>query len=158
VREEREPGHVWPVWRRRSTPRARMAALVRGHRGRVWGVGDGFFHCGLLADAPTTAFAWRPARWLAGLLLFVLLLLTPREFEMAVGSRRTGLLTGRPLKKWADVKRDLSDCEIATYERNSGRQSAVVLRCSCFLLTPADGVLYQSSQSNAIGRSRPERN
>jgi hypothetical protein len=31
------------------------AALVRGHRGRISGVGDGFFHCGLLADAPTTA-------------------------------------------------------------------------------------------------------
>ncbi|HOQ87572.1 MAG TPA: hypothetical protein PLQ89_17815, partial [Phycisphaerae bacterium] len=58
------------------------AALVRGHGGRV---SEGFIHCGLLADVPTTAFAWRPARCLAGLVLFVLLLLTRREFEMAVG-------------------------------------------------------------------------
>jgi len=35
------------------------AALRRGHRGRVvQHVG----HCGLLAEAPTTPFAWRPAR------------------------------------------------------------------------------------------------
>jgi hypothetical protein len=31
------------------------------------GVGERFFHCGLLADVPTTAFAWRPARCLEGL-------------------------------------------------------------------------------------------
>ncbi len=58
-----------------------LAALVRGHGGRV---GKRFFHRGLLSDMPTTAFAWRPARCLAGLVLFVLLLLTPRKFEMAV--------------------------------------------------------------------------
>jgi len=62
-------------------------ALLRGHRGRV---SEGFIHCGLLADVPTTAFAWRPARCLAGLVLFVLLLLTRREFEMAVGSETNG--------------------------------------------------------------------
>ena len=62
-----------------------LAALVWGHRG--W-VGDRVFHCGLLADVPTTAFAERPARCLAGLVLFVLLLLTRREFEMAVGCER----------------------------------------------------------------------
>lgn len=42
-----------------------LATLLRGHRGRIAGAGDGFFHCGLLADVPTTAFAWRPARCLA---------------------------------------------------------------------------------------------
>jgi hypothetical protein len=67
-----------------------VSALLRGHRDRV---GDGFFHCGLLADVPTTAFAWRPARCLAGLVLFVLLLHTRREFEMAVGCGRNRLLT-----------------------------------------------------------------
>jgi hypothetical protein len=63
------------------------AALVRGHRGRVVGQ---FWHCGLLADVPTTAFAWRPARCLAGLMLLVFLLLTRRRFEMSVGSETDG--------------------------------------------------------------------
>ncbi|NLW36829.1 MAG: hypothetical protein GXY80_15335 [Syntrophorhabdus aromaticivorans] len=60
-----------------------LAALVRGHRGRVPGIGDGFFHCGLLADVPTTACPSGPARCLAGLVLFVLLLLTRREPALA---------------------------------------------------------------------------
>ncbi|NLE29120.1 MAG: hypothetical protein GX629_05570 [Phycisphaerae bacterium] len=63
---------------------------MRGHRCRL---SEAFFHCGLLADAPTTAFAWRPVRCLAGLVLFVLLLLTRRKFEMAVGCEGNRLLT-----------------------------------------------------------------
>jgi len=72
-------------------------ALLRGHRGRV---SEGFIHCGLLADVPTTAFAWRPARCLAGLVLFVLLLLTRREFEMAGTGGTSKLVTLYILHCW----------------------------------------------------------
>jgi len=55
------------------------------------------FAQGAAAGKPATTFAWRPARCPAGLVLFVLLSLSPREFESAVGSGTDGLLTGRPL-------------------------------------------------------------
>ena len=64
-----------------------MPMTLRGHRGRVV---QRCRHCGLPEDVPTTAFAWRPARCLAGLVLFVLLLLTRREFEMSVGPGADG--------------------------------------------------------------------